>query len=811
MNEQKFTELLGHIDPALIARAEKPVPMRQKPIFKRALIAAVAAMLALTMCASLIIIPFIPTTLGLDYLTSPSDGTEIAFKEQNAWIYYVENGKEKREYVRLPGDTQNVFMAWKHLNGLDESAQLLDVTYNDEANWSGRYITVQLSTALRDHPNSEALLDSLQKTLARSFGVMKQNVSFIFNDTVESPLQFYYDLQDAYVGTGFRIDITVGMRNVSVDNFDYSGIISVNAAPEAFLTMNGSTVITHDEIFMPDEYMEQILSPGESREITYTFDIPADAPTGSYDLILSFGESSMTFEGAVEVVESTVTDIGTFTISTQEFEKFMQENYLEDTTIFETLRIFYTYTYQGRMIEYDEIIRDDLVNGGTSERAFNSLFAYNYLEPTNRADGIYQSASFTGKAIPDSLAPFDQDPKSFALPCGITEQDTLLQALCKMGMSEAVAMTLLENPTSLTLAGNSAKNLSFIISEEGDRYAVRYQTTNTVYANDNLAETTTRILMLEYNANGKFLQFTIEVKTELSAPGKYYGNVAFTRYHGGYQVDWQFDQEQKNWFLNLLNNGTWLEGTPIYSDFTLEPMIRIGDHYLLYVENYLIDGNTYMELNTEQWARLREIVDNFPFFQRGPIHVTNVATSDTRMLNEEEFHQLLIILNRNTWNYGAPEFDYDYELELEDQTYYYSSSSSLIWGNNICLFLLTEADQVIANSVICGKGLIYFERSATVRVDSPYDDLEHYAKLSDTHRDQIISILNSGDWKSGTPDMPTDDYGFTANDSFAEYKIRYSPTAGIFLLGDHYLHISNEDMNTIDEIVGGYAVQMPDM
>ena len=109
MNEQKFTDLLGHIDPALIARAEKPVPMRQKPIFRRALIAAVAAMLALTMCASLVVIPFIPTTLGLDYLTSPSDGTETAFKERNAWIYYVKDGKQKREYVRLPGDTQNVF------------------------------------------------------------------------------------------------------------------------------------------------------------------------------------------------------------------------------------------------------------------------------------------------------------------------------------------------------------------------------------------------------------------------------------------------------------------------------------------------------------------------------------------------------------------------------------------------------------------------------------------------------------------------------------------------------------------------------
>ena len=157
MTERKFAQLLSTIDPALIAEAEESVPMRQKPIFRRVLIAAVAAALVLALCSSLLIIPFIPTTLGLDYLTSPSDGTEPAFKERNAWIYYVENGKQKREYVRLPGSTENVFMAWKHLNGLVENAELLDVSWTTDAE-NQRQVQVQLSTALREHPNSEALL-----------------------------------------------------------------------------------------------------------------------------------------------------------------------------------------------------------------------------------------------------------------------------------------------------------------------------------------------------------------------------------------------------------------------------------------------------------------------------------------------------------------------------------------------------------------------------------------------------------------------------------------------------------------------------
>jgi hypothetical protein len=348
-----------------------------------------------------------------------------------------------------------------------------------------------------------------------------------------------------------------------------------------------------------------------------------------------------------------------------------------------------------------------------------------------------------------------------------------------------------------------------MVSEEGDQYAIRYLTSVTIYAQDNLAETTTRSLILEYDANGKFVQFTIEVRTELSASCKYYGDVAFTRYHGGYQVNWQFDEDQRNWFLNLLNNGTWLEGTPIYSDFTLEPTIRVGGHSLLYVENFLMDGNTYMELSNEQWGQLGNITQGFPFFQRGPIRVTKVGDSDTRTLNDQEFHQLLVILNRNTWNHGTPEFDYDYEIEIAGQMYYYDSSASLISGDDKCLFLLTEADQVIAQSVICNKNLIYFERNATVRVDSPYDDSKHYATLYDEYRNQIISILNGGEWKTGVFDVPADHYDFRVSDSFAEYEILYSPEEGIFLFDDCYLRISNEDMNTVDEIVRGYTVEMP--
>ena len=43
MREDKFYELMGEIDPEIIAAADKPVPFRQKRGFKIALIAAVLA------------------------------------------------------------------------------------------------------------------------------------------------------------------------------------------------------------------------------------------------------------------------------------------------------------------------------------------------------------------------------------------------------------------------------------------------------------------------------------------------------------------------------------------------------------------------------------------------------------------------------------------------------------------------------------------------------------------------------------------------------------------------------------------------
>ncbi|MBE6675796.1 MAG: hypothetical protein E7594_03030 [Ruminococcaceae bacterium] len=181
MNEHEFAHLLGGIDPELVARAEQRVPVRRKPIFKVALVAAVLAALLASLA---VVAPFIPITPDLDYATSPEDGREIVFKERNVWIYYTENGRQRREYVRLPGDASNVFLTWAHFCGLGEDAVLYDADVSiDEA--QNKHATLILSPALRSHPDAERLLGSLQKTFARYYGMPDGNVEILFVDEIE--------------------------------------------------------------------------------------------------------------------------------------------------------------------------------------------------------------------------------------------------------------------------------------------------------------------------------------------------------------------------------------------------------------------------------------------------------------------------------------------------------------------------------------------------------------------------------------------------------------------------------------------------
>ena len=325
MTKHKFAELLGSIDPALIARSETPEPARKKTGI---MIAIIAAALALLACTALVIIPFIPQALDIAY--EPSKGTP-----ENVWVYYVgKSGKQQRQLVKQPQGAQNVFASWQHLNEVDEQVQLLDyqittepmagTTVVPDTLWEfviqqmGKrdeqtIVYATLSPGITSYENQDALIESLKQTIAKYAGVSPEQVRILIDGEqigIAGTLQFYHSLQgggDVIIGTGDTLEITVGMTNVSDEIIHYTGSSSA-FVPDATLRM-GNTVIEHEIRPFTEDEAHLTLAPGESREVTYRFTIPADAPTGVYDLTVSFNGQSFTFTQAVQVVETTNLDI----------------------------------------------------------------------------------------------------------------------------------------------------------------------------------------------------------------------------------------------------------------------------------------------------------------------------------------------------------------------------------------------------------------------------------------------------------------------------------------------------------------------
>ena len=612
MNEQKFTELLGHIDPALIARAEESVPMRQKPIFRRALIAAVAAMLALTMCASLAVIPFIPTTLGLDYLTSPSDGTEIAFGERNAWIYYVKNGKQKREYVRLPGDTQNVFMAWKHLSAVGDEVELLDYRFeSDHAQatvvpdtlWeylqqafspASGIVSVTLSPEITSYENYEALIKSLTETLAKFTGVDPEQVKIMIDgeqSILVGGLKFYHSLQGQPVFAGGQFDITVGMTNVSDYDIEFTGAWS-DFVPKAKL--RAASTIYVEQLLLPlpndstTEIAEYRLAPGESREVTYTFDIPYDAELGSYDLIVSFGGQEFTFEKAIKVFSYEDIFIE-YTDADSAFRTFM------DTHGFATLSDmeFRTSTllnlsYLGRNMFDIMTPTSPSYPDGIEGRAFTSLFfTYEYLHEI----GVKETIEFTAKVLPDGML----------LPYGITAEDSLIAALCKTGYSREDATKITQEKSNAVFTNLDGTPPTLYLTWYDTYCAFEYE-----YSGNTSME-------IRYSADDlRFECFIVKSELPITTIGLS-GPITFDHPNDGVTHTATLFTEDQEQLLEILNHGNWQENTE--DDIFVELHLTVGTKSLHYNATSGTFWNEHFQqvlvLSEENRKNVNQILDGY--------------------------------------------------------------------------------------------------------------------------------------------------------------------------------------------------------
>ena len=452
MNEQKFTELLGGIDPALIARAEAPVPMRKKPLFKRALIAAVAAIVAMSLLLGAAAIAMIPKTYDLDYEIPKNEAAD-----RSVPIFYAtENGKIKKQNVLLPPTEQNVFMTWKHLNGLGDEVQLLDYTVQADDTqaaakpntlWdslrqdlsdSRKTVTVTVSASITSSPDRNELLQSLQKTLAEYAGVDPDRVCIQIDgqaSVVVGDLLFQYTQASQYfiALAGSTLWITAGVTNISDKNLKFkAGESDFN--PNVVLRMgSGDQQITlyPDSPSTTDELTQRTLAPGESRETFYTFRIPQTAQPGAYDLEISFQGYGFTFEQAVKIVnEISLAD------PENEFRAFMDEYGFGG----DLMPAISGLTYQGTYL-FDVMtpVPTEYPEGYDGEVYTSELFSFERTEQI----GDSETTVFTAKALADGMV----------LPHGVTAEDSLIEALCKRGHDITRAKEVVEARNNVLFIG----------------------------------------------------------------------------------------------------------------------------------------------------------------------------------------------------------------------------------------------------------------------------------------------------------------------------------------------------------------------
>lgn len=483
INKNQFSDAMSGLDVETVERylrAEQAcLASKAKRRRTRIFTALAAAVLALAMLASFAIIPFVPKTYDLNY-----EFPKHQFANQSVRVYYAtESGELKSERVQLPDTESNVFLTWKHLNTVGDEVQLLEyvvdveedagtavvpnnlweflvMKLNGSASDGYKTVTATLSPQITSYENYDALIESLIQTIAKYAGVSPEQVKILIDgegveiippDGTSGRLQFSHSLQDgsAMVGVGGTLDITVTMTNISLEDIEFTGSWG-EFVPGAILTMGNTAVITHEPYDVTQEYQKYTLAPGESREMTYVFPIPEGAVCGEYDLLVTFGDDSFTFEKAVHVVAfgyiydaSTpfaefLTQYGFDTADTEKFKAAVRALSLDGIGLFDIMNQADVEWYEGQ--------------GG--EFWSGDRFHYQYSIYSPLGVQLFCTNSFTAKALPDGMT----------LPHGITPEDTLTQAICKLGYTEEQAKKALQERKDIFLTNASSSVTTLIVN-----------------------------------------------------------------------------------------------------------------------------------------------------------------------------------------------------------------------------------------------------------------------------------------------------------------------------------------------------------
>ena len=814
MNKNLFSDGLGNIDVDAVERLlliEQQLE-RQKARRKRAWIAPVlvAATLSLLLCTLLIAIPFIPKDLGIEYQTAPADDANLIYTKDNVWIYYeTENGQSGRKYVKLPLAEQNVFLAWKHLSGVGDEVELVDyaVTTDPTVNiqpvpqtiWEAlskaftqgtetKTVTATLSAQITSYPNYEELIESLQKTLAEYAGVELDQVKLLIegDEPIIIPgisLEFRHSLQGmdpVMVPCGQMLEITVSMTNISSENIEFTGSWMA-FVPSAILTMGDMAIITHESYPMTEEYQKYVLAPGQSREITYTFPIPENAVCGAYDLYVTFGEQSFTFEDAVNVVALGL--IPSPIVTADEFAEFLQKYGFDQTnpTVFKAN--VGNLSYQGSGIfesmSYAEV---DWLPGYSGEQFYSEFFSCGTTTFSEDSFILTRENVFEAIVLPDGMS----------LPYGIDEQDSLLQALNKLGLEDEFAKSLIENIR--TSKGDQA-----VLSGLGTEKQLYLEYTGTtikiVYSQfgteDGKDPDINYTLALYYSATDqRFLEFTAAT-TDTSVNRPNFRSVTL-RQEPGSQYTFRFASTHDYYLLGIMNDHEWKKGS-VEAEALLT--FDCGGIPIFFADGKLFTaGGYYLDLA------------GYDLYYVDALYTAVAATKDAT---------------------------YDYVIYYADKYYGYNPSldqkfagrpgysdnmaTDVIGGNGSASVVGYQGTELtglaygmpftLHEDYLVTKDGKYFEQFTYL--DPSFDDTsitilqspgcEDSITLSVTDSLTLRTILNLYEWESS---WWMDDYEFDYLFEINGYKVSYSPQFGTLRIGNYWgAGLSEADRTEVNKLL----------
>ncbi|MBE6675792.1 MAG: hypothetical protein E7594_03010 [Ruminococcaceae bacterium] len=698
MNKNLFSDGLGHIDPDAVERmlrmeddlARKAARRRYawvKPVL-------IAAALALTLSAVLVIVPFIPKKLDIEY--QPVKGPD-----QSVWVYYTnENGTQKRERVSLPGGAGNVFEAWKHLSEVDDAVEILGYEEVTDAQpsttvvpgtlWeylkqtlspaSGqKTVTVTLSAQITSCDNYDALIESLQKTLAKYAGVDAEQIRILIDGeqtAVVGGLQFYHSLQGGgpvVAELGTTLEITVGVTNISNQIIEYD-LCSIDYwYVDALLTMDGAARIMHEECYILDEYLDTVISPGESRELRYRFIIPEQATCGVYDLVIWSGEKTFTFEDAVQVVGFGYTP--SLAVSATEFHEFLIKYgfHQTDPEAFKQAVGMHTYLNDQSVLDIMNPYSVEYAPGYSGEEHGSNLFAYGY---TRHPDGSCNNY-FGGLALPGDMR----------LPHGITPGDRLVDSLHKMGVDPQTAQDTVERAQKLfegeqIRLGDNFNTFCITRNRHGE-YIIHYDFIAAPVDGDpappeyslELVYNETNMVFVCFYVKAGYGDFSVEM---ISSP-------IFVSSMSSSALGKELDADETRQLLAIIDSTTRQDGKP---DVTCDYYIVFDGFLFLYsTETGILMGQErYYEFSDEQRLIVNKIVANStyaPDFQNIKLYENNmlvslpnqVALQIKSALNNAEWHDGTLELEPLLWfDCDGTRVGYDYGIFFTTQHYWYADN-----------------------------------------------------------------------------------------------------------------------------------------